>query len=168
MRRRDFIFGLSGIAACVWPNMVRAQASQRPALPERALARLTFTLDGTSFAIFLPEAAIVSNSASGHEVRFALTKGKRLERLLVLAITSAAIDVGDHPKVMLANGARLEYQVKDDTGGGSGGPVAELIGRMNIGSLVLSVRCTDQEKSGRESDWCLPYLSRLEILARSP
>jgi hypothetical protein len=34
---------------------------------------------------------------------------------------------------MLANGARLDYQVKDDTGGGSGGPVAELVGRMDIG-----------------------------------
>ena len=168
MRRRDFIVALSGIATCVWPKVVRAQHAERPALPKTALKRLTFRLDGTSFAIFLPEAAIASNSASGQEVRFDLTKGKRLERLLILAKTSTTIDAGDHPKVTLANGARLEYQVKDDTGGGSGGPVAALIGRMNIGLLVLSVRCTDQEKWGREPDWCLPYLGRLEILERSP
>ena len=168
VRRRDFIFALSGIPACGWPNMLRAQRGEGPALSKTTLARVTFRLDGTSFAIFLPEAARASNSASGNEVRFDLTKGKRLERLLILAMTSPAIEAGDHPKVMLANGARLEYQVKDDTGGGSGGPVAELIGRMNIGPLVLSVRCTDQEKWGRAPAWCLPYLGRLEILERSP
>jgi hypothetical protein len=76
MRRREFI-ALLGSAACVWPNMVRAQHAERPALSTTALARMLFTLDGTSFAIVLPEAAIVSNSASGHEVRFDLTKGRR-------------------------------------------------------------------------------------------
>jgi hypothetical protein len=83
------------------------------------LVRQTFRLGRTSFAIILPKTTIASNSTSGLEVRFDLTKGKRLERWLILAMTSPGIHAGDQQKV-LANGARLEYRVQDDTGGGSG------------------------------------------------
>lgn len=60
---------------------------------------------------------------------------------------------------------RLEYRGGGHTGGGSGGPIAELTGRMEIGPLVLTVSCTDRGTGAwaREPDWCLPYPDRLEI-----
>lgn len=162
MRCRDLVT-LIGMALALLPSLAGAQPST-PATT--ALARKVFTLGGTPFVLFLPEAATVRISASENTITFDLTKGMRLERQLVLATAPREIVAGR--KVLLRNGARLEYAIDDNTGGGSGGPIAALSGRMEIGAHALSVRCTDQDEGSREPDWCLRYLDRLEIVQRTP
>ncbi len=153
MRRRDFIAFL-GVAA-VWSQQAHAQ---------QALIRKTFALGDTSFAIFLPEAAVVGRSAGGDKVTFDLTKGERLERSLTLATAPPEPGASADRDALLANGSRFEYAVEDDIGGGSGGPIARLSGRLAIGAHVLSVTCTDQDEWSREPAWCRPYLARLEVV----
>jgi hypothetical protein len=139
-----------------------------PAPSEPTLARMTFTLGGTSFAIFLPETATIHSPVSPDKVYIDLRKNSREQRVLIL--TTAPHDPGASydQKKTLTNGGHLEYRTEDDTGGGMSGLIAELTGRMKIGSLVISVECTDQAKWSRKPEFCLPYLDRLEIVERSP
>lgn len=139
-----------------------------PAERPKTLERTIFTLGETSLATMLPEGAEISNSASGaHQTAIRdVSKSKRLERLLVIAAAPSGFRASYDRRVILANGGRLEFQIKDDVGGGSGGPIAELAGRMEIDSHVFSITCTDQDEFRRDPSWCLPYLGRLEIVER--
>ena len=142
-------------------------ATPAPSAP--TLARMTFILGGKSFAIFLPEASVVDDSSSPGKVYIDPRKSTRLERVLILAIAPPGPGASYDQKFKLTKGGNLKYRTVDNTGGGSGGPIAQLTGQMEIGLLVLSVECTDQnELLSREPNWCLPYLDRLEIVERSP
>ena len=151
---------LIGASGCGEPT----PPPERPKTLERAI----FTLGETSLAIMLPKGAEISNSASSaREIMIRdVSKSRRLERMLVIATAPKGIDASYDRQVTLANGGRLEFQTRDDVGGGSGGPTAELAGRMEFGSYVFSVTCTDQDEWGPDPSWCLPYLGGLEIVER--
>ena len=140
----------------MWSHIATAQ--QRSS--ESSVVPIAFKLDQEYFVIFLPTTATTSNLAG--QVAFDLTKGKRLQRSLHFS-TAVGKDAGDSHHLQMASGSLLEYQIKDDTGGGSGGPIAELTGIMQIGTHRLAVTCTDQDEWGREPDWCLPYLNFLVV-----
>ena len=165
--RRRVLSALSVVAASIWLHTAYAQRPEATARPTTTLARMTFTLGGASLAIFLPEAAVVHNLTGRDKIYIDLTKGKRLERWLILQTAPHGPGANYDKTMILTNGGHLEYRTEDNTGGGSGGPVAELRGRMEVGSLILAVTCTDQDEGSREPDWCLPYLSGLEIVERN-
>ena len=168
MKRRDVITILGEVlVAAVWPHIARAQQVEHLALPTPALVRSLFTLGGWSFAINLPGAARVSHP-NGQGVVFNLAKGGRLQRTVEFRAGVQRADGPRYPTVVLPNGGRFAYEMNDNTGGGSGGPIAELTGHLEFGSLTISVTCTDQNEVGREPAWCVPYLGNLEVLARSP
>ena len=95
-----------------------------------------------------------------------MTKGQRLQRSLTFSTDIREAKDGLHRNENLANGGRLDYSVEDDTGGGSGGPIAELAGRMTIGSHVVSVTCTDQDEWDRDPQWCVSYIKSIAIIAK--
>lgn len=132
------------------------------------LLRLTFTLGATPFAIDLPERAEIQNFGDPSAVTiYDFTRGKRLQRQIRIATTPREPSAND--RTMALAGGRLDYQVTDNIGGGSGGPIGELTGRLQLGSRILFVECTDQDGLGyTHPDWCLPYLDRLEIVSRDP
>jgi hypothetical protein len=110
------------------------------------------------------------------EISFDLSRGRSL-RWLELATgpnrwadlekARTGSDVIYDRSLPLENGGRLEFQISDDTTGGSGGPSAVLLGRIQVRNVVLALRCGDQDKlSVLRPDWCLPYLRRITIVER--
>ena len=161
----------AGLSACDEPSPpARAQA---PDTPERMV---TFTLGGTSFAMPLPEQVKVEPSSVRDEISFDLSRGRSLRwlelatgpnRWAELEKARTGSDVIYDRSLPLENGGRLEFHISDDTSGGSGGPSAVLLGRIQIRNIALSLRCGDQDKvSVLRPDWCLPYLRRMTIVER--
>jgi len=145
----------------------------RNALPagpqaDAPLSHLTFTLGATLFAIDLPEKAEIRDFGDPSAVTvYDFTRGERLQRQIRIATAGRESSVND--RTMPLAGGRLDYQVTDNIGGGSGGPIGELTGRLQLGSRILLVECTDQDGLGyTHPDWCLPYLDRLEIVRDDP
>jgi hypothetical protein len=66
------------------------------------------------------------------------------QRTLSLATARSERGISYVRKMILAKGARLDYHVEDDTGGGSAGAIAEPTARIKVGALVIFVTCTDQ------------------------
>jgi hypothetical protein len=114
----------------------------------------------------LPETATVRMLPGSQQATIDLTKGQRLERFLRLEMTNAVRSLSFDHVAQMHNGGRLSYSIDDDTGGGSGGPIAALTGRLEIGPLAIAITCTDQDELYRHPDWCLPYLDRLELVKR--
>ena len=135
---------------------------------ETPLSHMTFTLGATPFAIDLPQRAEIRNFGDPSSVTiYDFTRGNRLQRQIRIATKQHELSANDRT-MALARG-RLDYQVTDNIGGGSGGPIGELTGRLTIGPRVLFVECTDQDGLGyTHPDWCLPYLDRLEVVSRDP
>jgi hypothetical protein len=146
------------VAAVLLMGANSCGAQTQPAELSGNLERAIFTLGATSLAIMLPKGAEISNSASSdREIMIRdVSKSKRLERLLVIATASKGFRARHDRQVTLANGGRLEFQITDDVGGGSGGPTAELAGPMEIDSHVFSITCTDQDELRPDPSWCLP------------
>lgn len=160
---RLFLIACLGIA----PIDCHAAFAQQDA-SDTLLARKIFKLDGEYFEISLPKSArYATASISVNRVAFSLTKGNRLERSLHLATADEPGAEFTH-RLQMTSGSLLEYQMKDNTGGGSGGPIAELTGRMKVGTHYLSVLCTDHDELDREPGWCLPYLNGLVATKRMP
>jgi hypothetical protein len=130
--------------------------------------RMTFTLGTTSFEIFLPAAAEIRDLAEPSTVAiYDFTRGQRLQRQIRIAARSTEPRPPYNLRMSLSSGGHLDYQVTDNIGGGSGGPIGELTGRLQIGSRILFVECTDQDGLGyTHPDWCLRYLERLDIVQR--
>jgi hypothetical protein len=150
----------------------RPSPSALPAPPpaDTPLARRIFTLGATSFAIDLPEASEIRDFGDPSDVTiYDFTRGKRLQRQIRIATASREPGANYDRQMAIAGSGHLEYQVTDNIGGGSGGPIGELTGRLKIGSRVLFIECTDQDGLGyTHPDWCLRYLDRLEIVQRGP
>ena len=140
----------------MWSHIATAQ--QRPS--ESSVVPIAFKLDREYFVILLPATTTMSNLVG--QVAFDLTKGRRLQRSLHFA-TAVGNDTGYSHQLQMASDSVLQFQIKDNTGGGSGGPIAELTGIMQIGTRRLAVTCTDQDEWSREPDWCLPYLNFLVV-----
>jgi len=87
----------------------------------KTLERAIFTLGKTSLAIMLRKGAQISKSASSpHEIMIRdVSKNKRLERSLVIAAAPKEFRANYDRQLTLANGGHLEFQLKDDGGGGS-------------------------------------------------
>jgi hypothetical protein len=149
---------------------VAAGTAQNPSSigDEVRLSPKTFTLGDTAFVIMLPETAIVRESPGSQQVGIDLAKGQRLERFLRLEMTDAVRSSSFDHVAQLHNGGRLSYSIDDHSGEGSGGPIAALTGRLEIGPLVIAITCTDQDELFRRPDWCLPYLDRLELVKHDP
>jgi len=143
----------------MWSHIATAQ--HRPS--ESSVVPMAFKLDQEYFVIMLPTSTAMSNLVG--QVAFDLAKGKRLQRSLHFA-TAVGDDAGYSHQLQMTSGSVLKFQIRDDTGGGSGGPIAELTGIMKIGTHHLAVTCTDQDEWRREPDWCLPYLNFL-VVAKS-
>ena len=167
--RIPFVF----LAACFsagqvsWIDDGFAQAQSRPkvkAVSALALRSMSFILEGIVFKIVLPENAVLHDLAGKSGVRFDLTKDMRLERTLTFSMASIAASTATDRTKNFKNGNRLEYHLDDDPSGGSGGPVAEIVGKLSLESYNLSVSCTDQDEWSPDAEWCLSFLSSLEIV----
>jgi hypothetical protein len=143
----------------MWSHSATAQQSPS----ESSVVPIAFKLDQEYFVILLPTTTTMSNLDG--QVAFDLTKGRRLQRSLHFA-TAVGNDTGYRHQLQMTSGSVLEFKIKDNAGGGSGGPIAELTGIMQIGAQRLAVTCTDQDEWRREPDWCLPYLNFL-VVAKS-
>jgi hypothetical protein len=145
------------IFSTMWSPIAAAQ--KRPS--ESSVVPIAFKLDQEYFVILLPTTTTMSNPVG--QVAFDLTKERRLQRSLHFA-TAVGNDTGYSHQLQMTSGSVLKFQIKDDTGGGSGGAIAELTGIMQIGAQHLAVTCTDQDEWRREPDWCLPYLNFLVVV----
>ena len=105
-----------------------------------------------------PEAVVTIHGVTEEPIHLgvheALTSTPRLE-----TETEGAADT----LVVLSNGAVFRYYMDFDIGGGSGGPAANLIGRLDLGTHTLSVVCHDQAERGPQPHWCAPYLHHLKV-----
>jgi hypothetical protein len=134
--------------------------------PAQAPAATTFTVEGATFSIGLPPGARLQPLASGQVgITVDLARGRRLQRTLELtARGQRGQDSFDRTYALVAGG-RLDYRIEDNTGGGSGGPIAELSGRLRIADRELRLVCTEQDEIARRFDWCLAAISSLTLLA---
>jgi hypothetical protein len=151
-----------------WQSVLFITAVLHSGFPAAADAPLTkpatFTLGAVSFATRLPAKAVLQASADARSVIIRdLSKSTRLDRSLVLTLDARAARFDR--TVRLRDGNRLAFRENDDTGGGSGGPTAELSGMMALGNVPLFVTCTDQGEWSRDPRWCLPILEELKIAA---
>lgn len=157
--RRAFRLLLVGIVPLCPANRAAAQDKSDP-----PLVRKEVVLDGVTLALLLPEANAARVSVHGGRIIVDFAKNMRLQRLLILKRGSPPAGGPLGPKRDLVSGGRFSYRLEDDTGGGSGGPIAELNGILEIGSVELAVTCTDQSEWSRDPEWCLPVLNRLQLV----
>jgi hypothetical protein len=136
--------------------------AQRAADPPHT--RVEFALAGNALAVSLPEPFSKRIRVSNGEVVIDFAKNMRLQRLLILKHGARPAGGPLGPKRELRNGARLSYRIDDDTGGGSGGAIAELNGVLEIGAIEMVVTCTDQSEWGGDPEWCLPTLASIELV----
>jgi hypothetical protein len=154
MRSRQLVLFITAVLHSGFPAVADAPLTQPP----------TFTLGAVSFATRLPAKAALQVSADARSVIIRdLTKSTRLDRSLVLTLDARAARFDR--TVRLRDGNSLAFRENDDTGGGSGGPTAELSGMMTLGNVPLFVTCTDQDEWSRDPRWCLPILEELRIAA---
>lgn len=141
--------------------MMGAWAS-RAALAAEGGKPASFTLDGRTYSLTMPEKAVVDAAAS--QVTFRdLTKSQRLERSLIISLEPNEAGSAVDRMLPLAEGRTLAYQMTDNIDGGSGGPIAELKGRVAFGDIHLFVTCTDQDEWLRDAKWCVPLLESLKV-----
>jgi hypothetical protein len=138
--------------------------AQNPADPTR-LQGVDFTLADIAYQILVPQGAPVR--LPNEQIRFIEIRYPRLTRSLRLFRIGPLVESQDKYArlITLISGAVLEYNIDRFSGGGSGGPEAQLNGRLQIGTLALSVVCHDQREGfdSPDPEWCLPYLHHLTI-----
>jgi hypothetical protein len=123
----------------------------------------SFTLDGKTYSLLLPKKAFIEPSVLPRQVTIRdLTKSQRLQRLLMISLEPNEAGSKIDQIRELPDGKTLAFQLADDIGGGSGGPIAELKGRVQIDGTQLFVECTDQNELSRDPEWCVPLLASLK------
>jgi hypothetical protein len=123
----------------------------------------TFSLGGQNYTMTVPtNAAVDQIPASDQVIIRDLTKSRRLERVLVISLQPNEAGSAIDRVTMLPGGQSLAYQLADDIGGGSGGPIAELKGRITVDGARLFITCTDQDEWSRDPEWCVPWLGSLK------
>ena len=147
-------------AAPIW-SVAFAVAQDKSDPP---LVRKEVVLDGLTIALSIPEANAARVSVHGGRIVIDFARNMRLQRLMFISRGAPKSGGPLGPKRDLPSGGRLAYRLEDDTGGGSGGPIAELNGALELGKIELAVTCTDQSEWSRDPEWCLPFLARLEIV----
>lgn len=160
--RRALLLLLAGAAAFALVDLASAQGTAEP-----PSVRREFALGDSKFAVALPETH--ANRVRMLDTRVIIDFGKnmRLQRLLIIAREAPRAGGPLGPKQVLASGGRLAYRVEDDTGGGSGGPIAELNGILELDAAEFHVTCTDQSEWHRDPEWCLPILAKIQLV-KSP
>jgi hypothetical protein len=158
MRRALFAL-VAGAAPLAFATMATAQRAGDP-----PLVRKEVVIDGVTLILSIPEANAQRISVYGGRITIDFARNMRLQRLLILKRGAPPAGGPLGPKRELASGGRLSYRLEDDTGGGSGGPIAELNGVLEIGAVELAVTCTDQSEWSRDPEWCLPYVARIELV----
>ncbi len=136
--------------------------SSQPAASE-GLTRHTFALAGNDFeALMPPEYTLTVDDDA--QVSFTLP-GQRADRAMILSAAAPAMRFAEGDlSVRLAGGYRLRYVVAPDLGAGSGGTVARMVGQMQVGSMLLTVECRDQDELEPAPQWCIPYLHHLKVV----
>ncbi|MBN2002076.1 MAG: hypothetical protein JXA21_01865 [Anaerolineae bacterium] len=143
----------------------------RPPFSEPAdpagLTRHMFTLDGSEFELLMPpEYRLTVEDES--QVRFTLSD-QRLDRSVIVSAAAPAMRFAEGDRsVRLKSGYRLQYVVAPDLGAGSGGTIAQLVGQMKAGSLLVTVECHDQDELAPDPGWCISYLHHLKLTQALP
>lgn len=153
---RALLVLLAGVAPI---TMAKAQRAADP-----PLVRKEVVLDGITLAVSVPQTNAERISVQGGRITIDFARNMRLQRLLILKRGTPPAGGPLGPKRELAGGGWLSYRLDDDPGGGSGGPIAELNGVLEIGAAEFAVTCTDQSEWGGDPEWCLPYLGRIELV----
>jgi hypothetical protein len=84
-------------------------------------------------------------------------------------VLSAAPDVPNQTfdrqhRLREGSGRIVHYRQTDDAGGGSGGAMATIEGRLDIGPHTIFLSCSDQNESVLNPDWCFDHLGTLELI----
>ncbi len=144
--------------------MLAAPWQTAAAQSDQPLVTREFTLGGLAFAVEIPEAYAKRVRVQSGRVVFDFGKNMRLQRLLIVSREPLQASGPLGPKRKLSSGAMLSYRLEDDSGGGSGGPIAEINGTLEVGDAALSVTCTDQSEWSRDPEWCLPILATVRLM----
>jgi hypothetical protein len=131
--------------------------------PDTPLVRKKFVLDGVALAVSLPAANAAKASVHGRRIIIDFARNMRLQRMMTLSVDGLPAEGPVGPRRALPGGRWFSYRIEDDIGGGSGGPIAQLSGILELGSIEITVTCTDQHEWSRDPEWCLPYVSHVEL-----
>lgn len=122
----------------------------------------SFALAGGSYRMRLPIGSAIEPDASRGSVMIRPKPQGRLLQFLSIAPLAGATLPPPTESTTLANGLALSYSIDEDTGGGSGGPEAELIGETLLDARTpIMIICHDQQEGGANAEWCLDPLGTL-------
>lgn len=136
-----------------------------PAPKEDKLTRFTFSIDGKPYAISLPQQAMMFNQHDPRSVTFDARKNQRQLRRLIISAAPHQPAIDYDQTTRLRHGTTMRYRDLGEVGGGSGGMEFEIAGRLEIGTSVLFLNCTDQTESVGFPEWCLDYLHTFDVAA---
>ncbi len=171
MRRAGVFLLLSALA------LLSACNDNQPALPpvpdtKEKLTRFEFDLGGVRYAISLPEDAAMRDHGTDGVIFYA-RKTQRQQRIMVLLAAPRKPDQDfDQQHIMRDENGRLDrdrtdrvvrYRHLGQSDGGSGGAVEDIAGRIQIGSHVLFLECSDQGERSIHPTWCLDYIDSLAV-----
>ena len=95
-------------------------------------------------------------------------KGRVIKQFSISKIQSTLQEDQYEALFSFENGATLQYYTFEG-GGGSGGTEYQLEGVFKIGGKTLLITSSDQKEFGKgEPEFCLKYLSTVEIIKRLP
>lgn len=122
----------------------------------------SFSLGGSTYRMRLPAGASFEQDASRAGVMIRPNPKGRLVRFLALAPLAGATLPPPTDNATLDNGLTLSYALEIETGGGSGGPEAELNGELLLDARTpVMVVCHDQREGQADATWCLEPLGTL-------
>jgi hypothetical protein len=148
--------GLLGALPC-------AGLGQAPQPSREQLAPITFSVDEVRYRIAMPtHSALASASRPGCAMIWYLADGRAM-KFLELCTSAGGIPARLLRRAQLPNGARVDYMVDYDIGGGSGGTEGELKGHLALDGKRLALTCRDQSEWGPRPEWCLSYLGGLQV-----